>query len=154
MNSWLFSYEWRQRNIMRFRSGAFTWSKRWKETADKQGVERLKRPVTVVKRSELCRATTALSVMDRDTLTCAPAVADGLLALQVPGKSCEDSGGTHSCFKRFPPSFQENVDKTSQLRDNRFYQIHSNSLFTSYLAILRYVACHTGRIVNSNINNR
>jgi hypothetical protein len=91
--------------------------------------------------------------MDRDTLTCAPAVADGVLALQLSGKSCGDSGGTHSCFKRFPPSFQENVDKTSRQRDNRFYQIHSNSSFTSYPAIPRYVAGHTGRIVNSNINN-
>jgi hypothetical protein len=33
------------------------------------------------------------------------------------------------------------------------YQIPSNSSFTSYPAILRYVACHTGRTVNSNVNN-
>lgn len=52
-----------------------------KETADKQAVERLKRPVTVVEWSELCRATAVLSIMEQDTLACAPAVADGVLAL-------------------------------------------------------------------------
>jgi hypothetical protein len=83
----------------------------WKETAAGQAVERLKAPVTVVERCELCRATTALSIMDRDTLTCAPAVADGVLALQLQGKSCGGSGSTHCCCKCFLPPFQENVDK-------------------------------------------
>ena len=81
---------------LRFRLGAFTWSKRVKRNSREASSQTL---VTEVERSELCRATVALSIMDRDTLTCVPAgVADGVLALQLPGKSCGDSCYTLSGF--------------------------------------------------------
>jgi hypothetical protein len=114
-----------------------------------------------VERSELFCATAALYVMDRDILTCAPAVADGVLALQLPGKSCGDSDGTPilnvSIRRSRKMSIKQfNYVTTASIKSKSINRIKSNQInssFTSYPVILHYIASHTGRIVNSNINN-